>query len=166
MPHTFKTTDNKTHTLAFTIGTLRRLRDCADLRERAGVAIDLLRFGSDEKASILTTLQADAVLTCEVIAYALQIPDEDAFLASLDGAATQAALDAFWGELSDFFRQSGATLQHMAVQRMREIVGKAQALAAESIGQTLTDKALAELTTILANSPTASPESSASTPNP
>lgn len=163
MPHTFKTTDGQAHTLALTVGLLRRIRDHAELAQRAGCPVDLFRIGADQ-TNILAKLYEDPLLACDVLAVALEL-DPAELSAKLDGPAAQAALAAFWDELADFFHGYGSEAQRQAITNMARIMARANTLAAAQMEQT-TAAALAELETTLTSSPTNSAASPALTPSP
>ncbi|MDB5294905.1 MAG: hypothetical protein JWO31_888 [Phycisphaerales bacterium] len=130
---TFKDNEKRTWNVAVNVGTIKRVRDVAN--------VDLLKLG-DGDTSLIARLSADPMQLVDVL-YALCKPQAEAdgvtpdqFAEAMAGDAVEAGLMALLGDLADFFPSGRREV-------MRKLVGKVQ-----EIGTLLTDKAGAEVDSI------------------
>ena len=158
---TFTDSAGHTWTLSITIDAIKRVQGLLP-----GVVLADLMAGDPP---LLTRLESDIVLLCDVI-YALIKPQADTagvtdvdFGAALGGEAITAAHDAFWSELADFFRKLGRADQAKAIDKQSALVKAAVSAVDQRIDTIDVDAAISQA---LSSSATNSPASSASTPGP
>lgn len=120
---TFQDCAGRTWTVAITFDAVKRVRSMIP-------GVDLLCL-MDGTPPLLTRLETDLELLCNTV-YALVKPQaeqlsvsDEAFGQSLGGEAITAAHDAFWQELTDFFRQLRRTEVVKAIQKQLEVVKEA-----------------------------------------
>jgi len=126
---TFTDTEGRPWTIDLNITTVKRIR--------SRLNIDLMKI-SDGDPPLVTVLQQDVILLCDVIyvaiepvATALGVKDEQ-FGAALGGKAILDASEAFWGALQDFFQSQGK-------QALANVIEKAQAMQAAGMRAVLTE---------------------------
>lgn len=151
----FKDNTGREWTLSITVSAIKRVRDAA------GLNICELTEGSPPLVSRLST---DIPLVATVIfailkpqAVAAGISDEQ-FADALGGDAMQAAYEAFWAELADFFRSLRRTDQAEAIAKAAELVRATTAAATERIKAANVETAVAKAFGELATSSPASSE--------
>ena len=142
---TFTDSAGRTWTISITVDAIRRVRDL--------VGVNLADV-TDGDPPLMTRLATDIVLLCDVI-YAIVksqadergVSDEQ-FGQALGGDAIQAAHDAFWEALADFFRQLRRADQVRAIEKQQKLIGAAVAAADKQIEgievERLIDQAMAE----------------------
>lgn len=156
---TFNDNAGRTWTLAVTVDAIKRVEGLIK-----GVNLANLTHG---EPPLLTRLETDIVLLCDVIfalvkpqADQLGVSDEE-FGKAMGGDAIIAAHDAFWEELTGFFRQLRRTDTARAIEKQATLV-KATVAAIEQQVETLdVEEVIAKA---LGSSVGNSPESPASTP--
>ncbi|MEX2388776.1 MAG: hypothetical protein WD534_12935 [Phycisphaeraceae bacterium] len=138
---TFTDSAGRTWTLAITVDAIKRVQTLA------GVNLADITSGDPP---LLTRLEVDLVLLCDVI-YALVQPQaeqaglsDEQFGQALGGDAILAAHDAFWGALSDFFQSLRRSDQVRAIQKQTALVQAAVAAAEGRIEQLDIEKAVNE----------------------
>jgi hypothetical protein len=158
---TFNDNAGRTWTLAITVDAIKRVEGLIK-----GVNLANLTHGDPP---LLTRLETDIVLLCDVIfallkpqADQLGVSDEE-FGKSMGGDAIIAAHDAFWEELTGFFRQLRRTDTARAIEKQATLV-KATVAAIEQRVETLDVEDV--IAKALGSSVGNSPESSASIPDP
>ena len=136
-------------------------------RVQAETNINLVNL-VDSDPPLLTRLQLDLLLFCDVLAALLKPQLELAqvtagdFGAALDGAALAAASAAFWTELADFFRQLRRTDLAEAIEKQLAVVQAAVTAVQQQIAAVDPEN----LVPATGSSSGASPARSASTPGP
>ena len=119
---TFADANGRTWTLALTLGSALTVRD------RLG--IDLLQPEAGDPP-LLTRLGTDELLLGETILALLEGQFEAGKLSpeevrrAFDGGTLLRAQEAFYGELTDFFRSRGRSDRALAVGKQRELVAAA-----------------------------------------
>lgn len=158
---TFTDSASRTWTIAVTVDAIKRVEGLIK-----GVNLANLTTGDPP---LLTRLETDVVLLCDVIfalikpqADQLGVSDEE-FGRAMGGDAIMAAHDAFWGELTDFFRQLRRTDTARAIEKQAALV-KATVEAIEQRVETLDTSAVIQRA--LGSSAGSWPESPASIPVP
>ena len=158
---TFNDNAGRTWTIAVTVDAIKRVEGLIK-----GVNLANLTSGDPP---LLTRLETDVVLLCDVI-FALVKPQADQMAVSdeefgraMGGDAIMAAHDAFWEELTGFFRQLRRTDTARAIEKQAALV-KATVEAIEQRIETFDTSAVIE--TALGSSAGSSPESPASIPAP
>ena len=142
---TFTDSAGRTWTISITVDAIRRVRDLV------GVNLADVTEGAPP---LMTRLATDIVLLCDVI-YAIAKPQADQqsvtdeqFGQALGGDAIQAAHDAFWEALADFFRHLRRADQVRAIEKQQKLIGAAVAAADKQIEgieiDRLIDQAMAE----------------------
>ncbi len=123
---TFVDTAQRSWQIAITLDAVRRVRDL--------LGVDLLGL-TDGEPPLLTRLGTDIVLLCDVV-FAIVKPQADAagvtdqqFGESLGGDAIAEAAEAFWGELTDFFRRLRRQDQAEAITAMQTAMAAAVTMA-------------------------------------
>ncbi len=131
----FADSAGRTWTLAVTVDAVCRVRDL--------VGVNLARIVEPREAGgpvpLLTDLEDDILLLVDVL-FALVKPQADSqnvtdeeFGRALGGEALAAAHEAFWQELSDFFRSLKRPAEARAIEKQLAVVGAAMALAEKKI---------------------------------
>ena len=158
---TFTDSASRTWTIAVTVDAIKRVEGLIK-----GVNLANLTSGDPP---LLTRLETDVVLLCDVIfalvkpqADQLSVTDEE-FGKAMGGDAIMAAHDAFWVELTDFFRQLRRTDTARAIEKQAALV-KATVEAIEQRVETLDTSAVIQQA--LGNSAGSWPALQASTPAP
>ena len=158
---TFNDNAGRTWTVSITVDAIKRVEGLIK-----GVNLANL---TDGDPPLLTRLETDIVLLCDVIfalakpqAEQLQVSDEE-FGRAMGGDAIMAAHDAFWQELTDFFRQLRRTDTARAIEKQAALV-KATVDAIEQRVEMLDTSAAIQAA--LGNLSGSSPASSASIPLP
>lgn len=156
---TFTDSAGRTWTIAITVDAIKRVEGLIK-----GVNLANLTSGDPP---LLTRLETDVVLLRDVI-FALVKPQaeqqsvtDEEFGKALGGEAIMAAHDAFWQELTDFFRQLRRTDTARAIEKQAALV-RATVEAIEQRVETLDTSAVIEKA--LGSSAGSWPESPASTP--
>lgn len=157
---TFNDNAGRTWTIAVNVDGIKRVEGLIK-----GVNLANLTHGDPP---LLTRLETDIVLLCDVIfalvkpqADQLGVTDEE-FGKAMGGDAIIAAHDAFWEELTGFFRQLRRTDTARAIEKQAALV-KATVAAIEQRVETLDTDAVIQKA--LGGSAGNSPESSASIPD-
>lgn len=154
---TFNDNAGRTWTITITVDAIKRVEGLIK-----GVNLANLTTGDPP---LLTRLETDVVLLCDVIfalvkpqADQLSVSDEE-FGKAMGGDAIMAAHDAFWEELTGFFRQLRRTDTARAIEKQAALV-KATVEAIEQRVETLDPSAVIQRA--LGGSAGSSPESPAS----
>lgn len=157
---TFNDNAGHTWTITITVDAIKRVEGLIK-----GVNLANL---TDGDPPLLTRLETDVVLLCDVIfalvkpqAEQLQVSDEE-FGRGMGGDAIMAAHDAFWEELTSFFRQLRRTDTARAIEKQAALV-KATVVAIEQRVERFDTSAVIEQA--LGNSAGSSPGSPASIPD-
>ncbi|MBI5864320.1 MAG: hypothetical protein HZB38_07420 [Planctomycetes bacterium] len=136
---TFTDSAGRTWTIAVTVDAIKRVEGLIK-----GVNLANLTAGDPP---LLTRLETDVVLLCDVIfalvkpqADQLSVTDEE-FGKAMGGDAIMAAHDAFWEELTGFFRQLRRTDTARAIEKQAALV-KATVEAIEQRVETLDTSAV------------------------
>lgn len=153
---TFTDSTGRAWNLELTIAGAKRIKSICD--------VDLMDLQAGEPP-LLFRLEKDVILLMDVI-FALVKPQADAagitdqqFGQAMNGPAAGAAADAFWEELTDFFRSTRPALVEL-IESGRELEkARIESLRASR------ERALEKIKT-LGQSSTSSPESSGATPAP
>lgn len=156
----FSDSAGRAWTITINISAIKRVSDLV------GVNLANLLDGSPP---LLTRLGTDVVLLCDVIfalvkpqADVAEVTDED-FGRSMGGDAILSANDAFWAELTAFFRQLRRTDTARAIERQAAMVQTAVAAVEQRINDLDIDGLIQKS---LGDSVGNSPESSELTPAP
>jgi len=157
---TFNDNAGRTWTISITVDAIKRVEGLIK-----GVNLANL---TDGDPPLLTRLETDLVLLCDVIfalvkpqAEQLGVSDEE-FGKAMGGDAIMAAHDAFWEELTGFFRQLRRTDTARAIEKQAALV-KATVEAIEQRVENFDTSAVIQKA--LGNSAGSSPESPASIPD-
>jgi len=136
---TFTDSAGRTWTIAVTVDAIKRV-------EALIKGVNLANLTSGDPP-LLTRLETDVVLLCDVIfalvkpqADQLSVTDEE-FGKAMGGDAIMAAHDAFWEELTGFFRQLRRTDTARAIEKQAALV-KATVEAIEQRVETLDTSAV------------------------
>lgn len=158
---TFNDSAGRTWTIAINVDAIKRVEGLIK-----GVNLANLTSGDPP---LLTRLETDVVLLCDAIfalvkpqADQLSVTDEE-FGRAMGGDAIMAAHDAFWQELTDFFRQLRRTDTARAIEKQAALV-KATVEAIEQRVESLDTSAVIQKA--LGSSAGSLPESQVSTPAP
>jgi len=125
-------------TLTITVDALKRVQGLVGVN-----LADIAEPQRDSKLPLLTELETDLVLLCDVI-FALVKPQAEQagvsdgeFGRALGGEAIAAAHNAFWQELADFFRRLPNRQAHVRAIEKQHALVKAAVTAAEQRIETL-----------------------------
>lgn len=140
---TFTDNSNRNWTLSLTIGTAMTVKD------RLG--IDLLQPEQGE-TPLLTRLGTDELLLAQVLATMLEsqfeshgVTPEDIY-DSFDGATFTRAIEAFYEELTDFFRSRGRNDRVLAVRKQKDLIEALTNHAVKEIANFDIEKTVTQLT--------------------